>query len=135
MKRPLRKLAIITGVGIAGGLGVGLAQRRLRPVATDDPVAPSWPPLTPPSTATPASAASPITTLHSNIEVPEPPQGQRWVEPDEHGSCRASHPIKANADSGIYHRPDGAFYERTKAERCYADAADAESDGFRAARR
>ena len=56
-----------------------------------------------------------------------------WIAPVD-GSCPASHPIKANANSGIYHQPGGRFYERTHAERCYADPAAAEADGFRAAK-
>jgi micrococcal nuclease len=39
------------------------------------------------------------------------------------------------ASSGIYHVPGGQFYERTTAERCYADPQAAEADGYRAARR
>ena len=57
-----------------------------------------------------------------------------WVEPDEEGACPLSHPIKANANSGIYHEPGGQFYDRTRAERCYVDAAGAEADGYRAAK-
>lgn len=59
--------------------------------------------------------------------------GQSWVEPNE-GACPLSHPVKANANSGIYHVPGGRFYERTQAERCYVDAAAAEADGYRAAK-
>ena len=54
--------------------------------------------------------------------------------PPVDGACPASHPIKANANSGIYHQPGGRFYDRTQAERCYADAAAAEADGYRAAK-
>jgi len=59
--------------------------------------------------------------------------GQAWVEPND-GACPLSHPVKANANSGIYHVPGGRFYERTQAERCYVDAASAEADGYRAAK-
>lgn len=59
---------------------------------------------------------------------------QSWVEPVD-GACPASHPIKGNADSGIFHIPGGTSYERTKPERCYVSAADAEADGFRQAKR
>ena len=52
----------------------------------------------------------------------------------ERGACPLTHPVKANANSGIYHVPGGQFYERTKAERCYVDAAAAEADGYRAAK-
>jgi hypothetical protein len=57
-----------------------------------------------------------------------------WVAPAEDGSCPTSHPVKVNGNSGIYHVPGGQHYGRTRAERCYVDAAAAEADGYRAAR-
>ena len=54
-----------------------------------------------------------------------------WVEPGADGECPPTHPIKAKLASGIYHAPGGANYARTKADRCYADAASAEADGLR----
>jgi len=57
-----------------------------------------------------------------------------WVEPVD-GTCPASHPIKGNANSGIFHVPGGGSYERTVPERCYASPSDAEADGFRPAKR
>jgi hypothetical protein len=57
-----------------------------------------------------------------------------WV-PAADGSCPVTHPVKANTNSGIYHLPGGQFYGRTNAERCYVDAAAAEADGYRAAKR
>ena len=53
-----------------------------------------------------------------------------WIEPTD-GGCPVSHPIKANDDSGIFHLPGGRFYDRTRAERCYATAEAAEADGYR----
>jgi hypothetical protein len=64
-------------------------------------------------------------------EPNDPPP--RWVETVD-GTCPASHPVKAKVGSGIYHLPGGQFYDRTRAERCYADAAAAEADGYRAAK-
>ena len=61
------------------------------------------------------------------------PPAPAWVEADD-GSCPASHPVKAKVSSGIYHLPGGSFYARTRAERCYVDAAAAEADGYRAAK-
>jgi len=58
---------------------------------------------------------------------------QAWVAPT-YGACPTSHPVKANANSGIFHVPGGRFYDRTQAERCYVDATAAEADGFRAAK-
>jgi hypothetical protein len=57
-----------------------------------------------------------------------------WVEPVE-GACPATHPVKAKLSSGIFHAPGAQMYERTKADRCYADAEAAEADGLRASKR
>ena len=50
-------------------------------------------------------------------------------------TCPSSAPIKGNKDSMIYHRPGQRDYNRTKAEECFASNADAESAGYRAAKR
>jgi hypothetical protein len=50
------------------------------------------------------------------------------------GACPPGYPVKANDNSGIFHVPGGRFYDRTVPERCYADAADAVADGYRAAK-
>ena len=51
------------------------------------------------------------------------------------GDCPTSHPVKGKLTSGIYHVPGGLNYDRTRADRCYLDAAAAESDGLRASKR
>jgi hypothetical protein len=61
--------------------------------------------------------------------VPPP----RWVEAVD-GVCPVSHPVKVKVGSGIYHVAGGRFYGRTRPDRCYADAAAAEADGYRAAK-
>ncbi len=48
--------------------------------------------------------------------------------------CPASHPVKGNAQSGIYHEPGGSSYERTIPEFCFDTPASAEAAGFRASR-
>ena len=63
----------------------------------------------------------------------QPPPAPAWIEAHD-GSCPASHPVKAKLGSGIYHLPGSSFYARTRAERCYVDAAAAEADGYRAAK-
>ena len=63
-----------------------------------------------------------------------PREEQNWVEPVD-GACPLTHPIKGNADSGIFHVPGGLSYDKTVPERCYATEADAEADGFRKAKR
>jgi hypothetical protein len=50
-------------------------------------------------------------------------------------SCPASHPIKGNRTSMIYHPPGGEFYEQTRPEDCFAAPADAEAAGYRASLR
>ena len=62
-------------------------------------------------------------------ELPAP----TWVAPVD-GACPSGYPIKGNSNSRIYHVPGGRFYDRTVPERCYASAADAEADGYRAAK-
>ena len=70
---------------------------------------------------------------------PEPADSKRqdevpaWVEA-VNGACPPSHPVKVKTTSGIYHVPGGQFYDRTRPERCYVDAAAAEADGYRAAK-
>ncbi|HSO94714.1 MAG TPA: hypothetical protein VLV81_01595 [Acidimicrobiia bacterium] len=64
----------------------------------------------------------------------EPDTSPAWREPVD-GVCPASHPVKAKLRSGIYHRPGGQSYERTRPDRCYRDDAAAEADGLRAAKR
>ena len=61
-------------------------------------------------------------------------RGVRWVEPVD-GACPTTHPVKAKLSSGIFHVPGAQMYERTKADRCYADPEAAEADGLRASKR
>jgi large subunit ribosomal protein L17 len=58
-----------------------------------------------------------------------------WVDPLPDGGCPDSHPVKAKLSSKIFHVPGGLAYDRTTPDRCYRDAATAEADGFRAAKR
>ena len=69
----------------------------------------------------------------ATVSPSETPIAAAWVEAVD-GACPVTHPVKANANSGIYHLPGGRFYDRTRPERCYADAAAAEADGYRAAK-
>lgn len=56
-----------------------------------------------------------------------------WVAPSD-GIAPDGYPVKANDSSRIFHVPGGRFYERTRPDRCYADAAGAIADGYRAAK-
>ena len=93
-------------------------------------------PTTDPAAAQGLAAVGAVETEDSAAaaEPTSAPTGdQRWVEPVD-GECPDGYPIKANANSGIYHVPGGRFYGRTVPERCYARAEDAEADGYRAAK-
>ncbi|GAA3793888.1 thermonuclease family protein [Micrococcus endophyticus] len=49
--------------------------------------------------------------------------------------CPDDFPVKGNDNSFIYHVPGQQHYGRTNARNCYASAAAAEADGYRAAKR
>jgi hypothetical protein len=53
------------------------------------------------------------------------------TDPNEDGSCPVDYPVKGKLASGIYHVEGGANYDRTRADRCYADEDAAKSDGLR----
>lgn len=112
----LRRTAFI--VSIAAILGALMAWRRdrLGPGASDSP--PEWPEFV---SATP----------EPNGEAPQPTASAAWLAPLADGSCPPDHMIKAKESSGIYHVPNGRFYERTNADRCYATEAGAQADGYR----
>jgi hypothetical protein len=75
-------------------------------------------------------------TDRSPSPAPASPSGAKGgpVEPVD-GVCPATHPVKAKERSRIFHVPGGLSYARTVPDRCYADAATATADGFRAAKR
>lgn len=52
------------------------------------------------------------------------------VAPLEDGSAPEGFLVKGNADSGLYHEPDGQWYDATVAEFWFATAAEAEAAGF-----
>ena len=49
------------------------------------------------------------------------------------GSAPEGYSVKGNADSGLYHEPDGRWYDATVAEFWFKSAADAEAAGFKKA--
>lgn len=87
------------------------------------PVVPTDAAPAPPS---PDREPEPMNTRHAD---------RIWVAPAADGSCPLSHPVKAKTASGIYHQPGGVSYDRTRPDRCYASAADADADGLRPAKR
>jgi large subunit ribosomal protein L17 len=55
------------------------------------------------------------------------------VAANEDGSAPEGYTVKGNADSGLYHEPDGQWYDQTVAEFWFKSAEDAESAGFKKA--
>ncbi len=142
-----RRTPIVVVVLVVVGVLVAVRLRtRATPALRADP--PTWPPLPPRpaqqrGAATDAAAESPAglpaeipadtTTVSATANaapvVAEPDTA--WAPPDDDGSCPIGFPIKVKATSGIYHLPSGRFYDRTHADRCYADEAAAAADGYR----
>jgi hypothetical protein len=113
-------LAMISGAAFA--VWTALQRRNEIGMATPTPsAAPPPPPPVPPPVPPPPPRPAP----------PDPPAG-RWRQPVD-GACPDGYLVKA-AKSGIYHVPGGRSYERTTPERCYANADDAEADGYRRAK-
>ncbi len=54
------------------------------------------------------------------------------MPPISEDNCPASAPIKGN-QSGLYHVPEGSYYDVTNPEECFATAGDAEAAGYEAA--
>jgi large subunit ribosomal protein L4 len=59
---------------------------------------------------------------------PALPQGAK--APLKSGKAPKGYEVKGNADSGLYHEPDGQWYDSTEAEFWFKTAADAEAAGF-----
>jgi hypothetical protein len=115
-----RLVKLVLTAGVVAGILAWLQRR---------PAPPSASPTAPPTVAErPGPVEAPI--------VPEPdPVAEAWVEPAGDGSCPDGYPVKAKLSSKIFHVPEGALYERTEPDRCYASPEAAEADGLRASKR
>jgi hypothetical protein len=81
-----------------------------------------------------ASAPRTVASSTAGTASGDVSEARAWVEPLDGGACPASHPVKANDHSGIFHVPGGRFYDRTVAVRCYAGPESATADGYRPAK-
>jgi hypothetical protein len=86
-----------------------------------------------PAPAAPVARNAPVAKKAPAKKAPAKAQAT-WVDPDGN-ICPKSHPVKAKLSSKIFQLPGMFAYERTKPDRCYKNAAGAEADGFRAAKR
>ncbi len=135
--------------------GGGGAWPTLRPEATPDWVGPvaappdaaplAAPPDAAPTAGEPPDAGEPSAGEPSDdvpfveLRFAEAPfddeaQGAPWIEASA-GPPPATHLVKAKLGSGIYHLPGMMNYDRTRPDRYYRTAAEAEADGLRAAKR
>jgi hypothetical protein len=121
--------------GPSGGGGGGSG----RPVPIGGPAVPSAArplPATAPEPELVGAAAVPqahVGPAQQSIAPAETSNGDAWVQPLG-GECPATHPVKVNDSSGIFHTPGGRFYARTEAVRCYRSPEAATADGYRAAK-
>ncbi len=141
MTRTVERIVKLLKIGLIGALALAIVRRFRGGGRAEVTGSARWHPLGEPTP--PPARSGPVrfteATSTSDDEPTDPATktataARTWVEPVD-GICPASHPIKGNADSGIFHIPGGTSYERTTPERCYGSAADAEADGFRQAKR
>jgi hypothetical protein len=140
---------VILRLGLLGALAGAVAWLRGRRRASLSGGSPAgeavWPPLADVAVApgpehspvrVPGEGGTPPAAVDEEVPGPvAPPSAEgAWVLPVG-GECPASHPVKAKVVSGIFHLPGMAFYARTSPDRCYVDAAAAEGDGLRRAKR
>lgn len=130
MRRLLRALTKLSLFAAVAALVYRVRQRRsLAAVEVADPV---WPPLVvPEEEPRDASANGTAPPLAEELAPPR----EIWLPPGGDSTCPASHPVKAKLASGVFHLPGMMHYDRTKPDRCYPDAASAEADGLRQAKR
>lgn len=87
------------------------------------------------------AAAKKVAKAPAKAAAPKPAKAAKkaappvaWVEPVG-DVCPTTHPVKGKLASLIFHVPGGLNYARTRPDRCYLDAAAAESDGLRPSKR
>jgi hypothetical protein len=75
-------------------------------------------------------------TMPAAVNTPVPsPASSGSSKPIDAFHCPATHPLKGNQNTMIYHRPGGFFYGKTKPEVCFATDYDATAAGYRASKR
>jgi large subunit ribosomal protein L4 len=80
-----------------------------------------------PAEAEPAKAEAADVPVEAD-DKPTLPQGAK--APLKSGGAPKGYEVKGNADSGLYHEPDGQWYDQTDAEFYFKTADDAEAAGF-----
>jgi len=81
-----------------------------------------------PAKAAKKVAATEDTSAKTEDDKPDLPKGAK--APLKSGGAPKGFPVKGNADSGLFHEPDGQWYDATDAEFYFKTAEDAEAAGF-----
>jgi hypothetical protein len=124
----VRRLLLLLVACLAASVAFTVLQRRRAEQLPE--ISPVWPPLeSGDGHLTSSILASATPTQPSSPSSP----ASGWVPPAL-GACPDGYPVKAKQSSQIYHVPGGRFYDRTVPDRCYADPAAAEADGYRASK-
>jgi large subunit ribosomal protein L4 len=108
-----------------GGEATGATVAETIEIETSKPAAPAA--LADVKTAKSAAKAETVAESADDEKV-ELPKGAK--APLKSGGAPKGYEVKGNADSGLYHEPDGQWYDATIAEFYFKTAEDAEAAGF-----
>jgi len=107
-----------TGATVAETIEIETSEKAAAPAALADV-----------KTAKSAAKAETVTEVPADDdEKVELPKGAKI--PLKSGGAPKGYEVKGNADSGLYHEPDGQWYDATIAEFYFKTAEDAEAAGF-----
>jgi large subunit ribosomal protein L4 len=81
-----------------------------------------------PAKAAKKVAATEDAPAKAEDDKPDLPKGAK--APLKSGGAPKGFPVKGNADSGLFHEPEGQWYDATEAEFYFKTAEDAEAAGF-----
>ena len=112
---------------VSGGRG-GAMVAGVEPLTLTDGVEAVAPKAAKAAKAVEVPAADAAEATEAKGEKAELPKGAK--APLKDGGAPKGYTVKGNADSGLYHEPDGQWYEATVAEFWFKDAAAAEAAGF-----
>ncbi|MDC5698865.1 50S ribosomal protein L17 [Intrasporangium calvum] len=79
------------------------------------------------------AATEPVALVDAAADAPAVDLPAGAAPANEDGSAPEGYTVKGNADSGLYHEPDGQWYDQTVAEFWFKSAEDAEAAGFKKA--
>ena len=122
--------AFVNGTS-AGGSAAAPAEKAAKPAKAEKAAKPAE--KTAETTEAPAEvkAFADVPAADEAGEAVALPKGAK--APLKSGKAPKGYEVKGNADSGLYHEPEGQWYDATEAEFWFKSAEDAEAAGFRRA--